>query len=134
MMNKQLPCVLAACMLLSACASSRIDYQRDMQHYVGLGSKELIQGLGKPEQQLEQDGQTILVFRPISYPVPIPIPATAVTGGGGMTMPMARANNMSYNPDQKMYANCNVAFSLTADVVQSWVAKGRECPKAMLQR
>ncbi len=121
-------------LLLSACASSRIDYQRDMQHYIGRSTTELTHGLGKAEQQYEQDGTTILVFRPISYPVPMPIPATYVSGSSGISMPLSRANSMSYNPDQRMYANCRVAFSIKDHIVQSWTAKGRECPKSMLQR
>ena len=127
-MNKQLPITLAASLLVTACASSRIDYQRDMQHYVGLSTTELIRGLGKPEKQLEQDGLSILVFRPISYYVPVSTPRGNTDGI------MGRASSMSYNPNQQMYANCKVAFTLKGDIVQSWVAKGRECPKSMLQR
>lgn len=121
-------------LLLSACASSRIDYQRDMQHYIGRSKSELNHGLGKAEQQYEQDGQTILIFRPISYSVPMPVPATVTTGSSGLTLPMWRANSMSYSPDQRMYADCKVAFSIKDSIVQSWRAKGRECPKSMLQR
>lgn len=126
-MNKQLTFIVAASLLATACASSRIDYQRDMQHYVGHSKAELTHGLGKAEQQYEQDGLSIVVFRPISYYVPVSTPRSSTDGS------MGRANSMSYNQNQKMYANCMVAFTLKNDIVQSWLAKGRECPKSMLQ-
>lgn len=121
--------------LLAGCLSNQVDPYRNFQSYVGLSSSDLAKQLGKPEQQYEKDGATILVYRPVSFNVPLPIPTPTVTGtsSGGVVMATPQTSMSISSADQKVYANCNVYFSLKNDVVQSWTATGKECPRQLTQ-
>ena len=125
--------ILMACMAITACATSSVDYQRDLQSYVGDTEAALTKRLGPAEQRIEQPGETILVYRPISYQLPLAAPAPIIAGNGLVTA-TPPANNMTTGTDQTLHANCRVYFKVKQGMIQSWTAQGPECPKSLLNR
>ncbi len=124
MMNTPMKLIAAtlSSLLLSACASTQIDFKHNMDSYIGLTTAQLDRQLGKAEQRYQQGSSTVLVYRPLSFDMPIPAHVQFITG----RMRLEKVN-------QKVYANCVVHFSLQHDLVESWTAQGKECPKPMMQ-
>lgn len=115
--NIKLSFIVLTGILVSACASTQVDFNRHMQVHVGQPTHVLIKKLGKPEKQFQQQGKVILVYRPFTLNMPIPVNIQYVTGG----MRLETAN-------QNVYADCSVYFSIKNDIVQSWSTEGSECP------
>lgn len=119
---------------LAACSTARVDYQRDLQSYVGDTESELVKRLGPAEQRIEQPGETILVYRPISYQVPLGVPAPITSGNPEARLSLPQANSVTSASGQKLYANCRVSFHVRNGLIRSWTAQGPECPKTLLNR
>ncbi len=125
------PTMLLALLSLAACSTASIDYQRDLQSYVGDTEAALTKRLGLAEQRIEQPGETILVYRPISYQLPLAAPVPVIAGNGVVTA-IPPGNSMTPGTDQTLRANCRVYFKLKQGIIQSWTAQGQECPKTLL--
>lgn len=124
--------ILLACTAIAACTTTRMDYQRDLQSYVGDSEAALAKRLGPAEQRIERTGATILVYRPISYQVPLAAPAPIIAGDRIVTA-IPPANTVA-GADQTFRADCQVYFSVKQGIIQSWSAQGPECPKTLLER
>ena len=125
--------ILLACIAITACATTAVDYQRDLQSYVGDTEAALTQRLGLAEQRIEQPEETILVYRPISYQLPLAAPAPIITGNGVVSA-IPPANTVVPGSDQTLKADCRVYFKVKQGIIQSWTAQGPECPKTLLNR
>lgn len=122
-MNSRLVEVLSALSLvvsITGCATTQ-SFMANMNAYKGKNSNELIHEFGQPDQRTEKDGQTVLVFRPITANIPIPTPSL---GTGMDAVYISPHASSSYN----IRANCQVAFILVKDQVTDWYSQGKDCP------
>lgn len=124
-----------ACM--AGCISPAYDTTLNMQQYVGLPATQLVKQLGSPEISYTDEQQTTLTYSPIVNEIST-ITETRVPAAGHGT-PWFLGFNFVNIPvkspklNRKVYADCQVHFSVKRDIVQSWVAQGAECPASLLQ-
>lgn len=109
-----------ALLLLAGCATTQ-SFTSTMNLFNGQPTSRLIAEFGTPDQRIEQDGQTILVFRPVMVNIPIPTPALVSGMGGAYVTPRSSSN-------YSIRANCRVAFTLKNDQVTDWTSQGKDCP------
>lgn len=116
---------------LTGCASTAPNASLDMQQYVGRPVSKLVKQLGSPEISYKDAQLTTLTYSPI---------VTEIATSTETTVPSAAAGLYSNpvtvkSPDviRKVYADCQVHFSVKDNIVQSWAAQGSACPPAMLQ-
>ena len=115
---------------LTGCASTAPNASLDMQQYVGRPATQVVKQLGSPEISYTDAQLTTLTYSPI---------VTEIATSTETTVPSAAAglyNNpvTVKSPDviRKVYADCQVHFSVKHDIVQSWAAQGTECPQSLL--
>jgi hypothetical protein len=106
--------------LLAGCATTK-SFTTTMNYFNGQPASRLIAEFGTPDQRIEQNGQTILVFRPILVNIPVPTP-TLVSGMGGAYVTPRSSSNYSIR------ASCRVGFVLSNDQVTDWYSQGKDCP------
>ncbi len=131
------PCLkilMLAMLPLAACSTVGIDYQRDLQSYVGDTELALSKRLGLAEERIEQQGETILVYRPFSYQVPLGVPTPITSGNPEVRTSLPQANSHTPASGQKLYTNCRVSFHLRDGIIRTWKAQGPECPQSLLNR
>lgn len=121
-MNHWAKISLCSCLLLLAACNTTHTFQHNMTAMTGKSSAELVQNLGAPDQRIEEDGQTILVFRPVRINIPIPTPSLGSGLDSGYIPPRVSS---SYN----IHAHCQVFFILQSDQVTDWYSQGKDCPK-----
>ena len=106
--------------LLGGCATTQ-SFTTTMNYFNGQPASRLTAEFGTPDQRIERDGQTILVFRPIMVNIPIPTPALVSGMGGAYVTPRPSSN-------YSIRANCQVAFILKNNLVTDWYSQGKDCP------
>lgn len=120
MMHKTI--LLSSLVILSGCMATQ-SFSSNMSHFTGQPSSQLIAEFGKPDQRIEQDGQTILVFRPVRVNIPVPTATAPMANGMGGTYVSPRPSS-----GYSIRANCQVAFIIKNDQVTDWYSQGRDCP------
>ncbi len=120
---------------IAGCASTASNSSLDMQKYVGLPASELVKQLGSAEINYTDDQQTTLSYSPIVTEIPIATTETRVpTGGYGAGAGPVNLSLKSPTLLRKVYADCQVHFSVKNQIVQSWKAQGQDCPASLLNR
>lgn len=121
---------------IAGCASTASNSSLDMQQYIGLPASELIKQLGSAEISYTDAQQTTLSYSPVvteiatSTETKLPIP----TGGGPYGAGAINTSVKSPETIRKVYADCQVHFSVKDQIVQSWKAQGQDCPASLLNR
>lgn len=111
-------------MILTGCVTSP-SFSTTMNYLNGQPVSTLLAELGQPDQHIQQDDQTVLVFRPVMVNIPIPTPmqtTPTINGMGGAYVSPRPSSSYSIR------ANCRVAFIIKNDQVTDWYAQGKDCP------
>ena len=115
---------LALCIsvVITGCATTQ-SFTTSMNKLKGQSASKLIKEFGAPDQRIDKNGQTTLIFRPIITNIPIPAASSTQISGMRSDYSSPRASSI-----YGIRANCRVAFTLENNQVIDWVSQGKECP------